>query len=817
MIFSNRINLFRSKSPLPGQIRNRLLILAAVMLLLYAIALTISPAARERSWRVDYRWSHWAGYLVWLATVGLIQIRIRRILPESDPYLFPVAALLAGWGLLTIYRLMPGFGLRQALWLAFSGTVLLLGLRLEPSLRFLRRYKYLWLTGGLLLTALTLILGTNPTGIGPRMWLGCCGVYFQPSEPLKLLLVIYLAAYFSEMLQVRAIPPLAPTILVIGATMLIMIVQRDLGTASIFFFLYAIMLYLASGRKRILLTSLVGLALAGLAGYYLFDVVRLRVDSWLNPWIDPSGRSYQFVQSLLAIASGGIGGRGPGLGSPGLVPVAISDFIFSAIAEETGLAGTLGLFALLGIFAARGLTIALRAPDRFRRLLAAGLTAYIGGQSILIIGGTIRLLPLTGVTLPFVSYGGSSLLTSFIAMLLLLLISSQVEEEPAPLNQPQPYWILGRLLFTGFLAAALVNGWWAVVRGPDLLTRTDNARRTIADRYVLRGALLDRNNSPIDISEGRSGDYIRVYQYPDLAPVTGYTNPFYGQAGLEASLDPYLRGTQGNPSSLIWWNHLLYGQPPPGLDVRLSIDLDLQTAADSLLGNHTGAVVLMNAKTGEILVMASHPTYNPNQLDETGAELLQDPQSPLLNRAAQGLYPPGEMWTFLANATGRTDKFTQNGQSEINLELGFSDAPQIRLQVAPAVEDGQELKISPLQMVISAAALSHEGTRPAPRLAVAVDTPAQGWVILPPLGESKKIFLVVDVEAITRGVQPAGKSYWLISRTVTEDGQSATWALAGTPNTWGSTPLTVVVLLEENNPALAEYVAGMLLETAQQP
>jgi cell division protein FtsW (lipid II flippase) len=787
------------------------------MLLLYAVALTVSPAARERSWDVDYRWSHWAGYLVWLVLIIAIQFRIRHILPDSDPYLLPVAALLTGWGLLTIYRLLPGYGLRQTLWLAFSGAIILLGLRLEPSLNFLRRYKYLWLTGGLLLTALTLILGTNPTGAGPRMWLGCCGVYFQPSEPLKLLLVIYLAAYFSELIQIRSLPPLAPTLVVIGATLLLMLVQRDLGTASIFFFLYAVMLYLASGRKRILLISLVGLALAGLAGYYLFDVVRLRVDAWLNPWLDPSGRSYQIVQSLLAIASGGIGGRGPGLGSPGLVPVSISDFIFSAIAEETGLAGTLGLFALLGIFTARGLNIALHAPDRFRRLLAAGLTAYIGAQSILIIGGTIRLLPLTGVTLPFVSYGGSSLLTSFIATLLLLLISSQIEAEPAPLHQPQPYWILGGLLITGFLFAALVNGWWAVVRGPDLLTRTDNARRTIADRYVLRGALLDRNNSPINISEGESGGYIRVYQYPNLAPVIGYTNPFYGQAGLEASLDPYLRGTQGNPNSLVWWNHLLYGQPPPGLDVRLSIDLNLQTAADSLLGNHTGAVVLINAKTGEILVMASHPTYNPNQLDEIGAELLQDPQSPLLNRAAQGLYPPGEIWTFIANATGRIDKYTLTGKSEINLELGFSEAPQVRLQVAPTVEEGQGLKVSPLQMVVAAAALSHEGTRPAPRLALAVDTPTQGWVVVPPLGEPKKIFLVADVEAVTQGVQLAGKSYWLISRTATDDGQSVTWALAGTPTTWGSTPLTVVVLLEENNPILAEYIAGTLLETAQQP
>ncbi len=234
-------------------------------------------------------------------------------------------------------------------------------------------------------------------------------------------------------------------------------------------------------------------------------MVRLRIDAWLNPWLDPSGRSFQIVQSLMAVANGGTSGRGPGLGSPGLVPVAISDFIFVAIAEETGLVGTLGLLALIGFFVARGLRTAMRAPDSFRRILAAGLTAYIGAQSILIIGGNIRLFPLTGVTLPFVSYGGSSLLTSFLALLILLFISSQPEDEPAPLPNPQPYLILAGLVGLGLLRLAVTNAWWAVWRGPDLLQRTDNARRSIDDRYVKRGSLLDRNGTPIDLTLGKTG------------------------------------------------------------------------------------------------------------------------------------------------------------------------------------------------------------------------------------------------------------------------------------------------------------------------
>jgi len=224
-----------------------------------------------------------------------------------------------------------------------------------------------------------------------------------------------------------------------GVALLLLAVQHDLGTAFIFIFLYTIILFVASGKKRVLLISVLGLIAAGVAGYFLFDVVRLRVEAWINPWLDPSGRSFQIVQSLMAVANGGTSGRGPGLGSPTLVPVAISDFIFTSIAEETGLVGTLGLLAMIGLIVARGLRAAMRAPDSFRRILAAGLSAYIGAQSILIIGGNIRLLPLTGVTLPFVSYGGSSLLTSILALLILLFISAQPEDEPAPLPSPQPY------------------------------------------------------------------------------------------------------------------------------------------------------------------------------------------------------------------------------------------------------------------------------------------------------------------------------------------------------------------------------------------
>jgi cell division protein FtsW (lipid II flippase) len=822
------------------RLQSRLLKLAAAFLFLYALILTLSPAGRERAWNVDYRWSHWLGFLVWAGMAALAHFQLRRRLPESDPYLLPLAALLSGWGLLTVWRLDVNLGLRQTLWLAVSGGALILGLRLPAGLGFLRRYKYLWLTGGLLLTALTLVFGTNPLGAGPRLWLGGFGVYLQPSEPLKLLLIVYLAAYFAERLNVFTlerfnvetfkrsngtafkrifIPLVIPSLVVTALALLLLLVQRDLGAASIFIVLYTLVLYLASGRKRVLLLSLAGLALAGLAGYFLFDVVRLRVEAWLNPWLDPSGRSYQIVQSLMAVANGGLGGRGPGMGSPSLVPVAVSDFIFSAIAEEAGLAGTISLFALLGLFLVRGMTVALRAPDSFRRLLASGLTAYLGAQSLLIIGGNLRLLPLTGVTLPFVSYGGSSLLTSYLSLLLLLLVSGQSEEEPARLPRPQPYLLVTGLLGLGLAAAALVNGWWAAWRGPDLLTRTDNARRAISDRHVQRGGLLDRDSAPITLTEGESGSYTRVYSYPDLAPVSGYTHPTYGQAGLEASLDPYLRGLQGNPGLLIWWDHLLYGQPPPGLDVRLTLDLDLQRAADALLGDHAGAVVLLNAASGEILALASHPTYDPNKLDEIGEGLAQDARAPLLDRAAQGLYPLGTAAAPFILAAGLDESAPAGSLLQLYAALGFFTTPELRLPVAPAVTVDDDLRLSPLQMALAAAALSNGGLLPAPRLAMAVNTPAQGWVILPPLGETGQALAPQAAAAAAEGLAVGGQLFWQATGKgyTAQAPQVVAWYLAGTRPDWPGAPLALVVAVEEDNPLLAETIGQALMKEALQP
>ena len=800
----------------PAQIQSRLLTLAALFLFIQSLALTLAPAARENSWAVEYNWSHWLGFALWIVAFGFAHHQFVRHTPDANPYLLSAAALLTGWGVLSIWRLSPAFGLRQAVWMLVSVGVLILGMRSPRNLELLRRYKYIFLLSGLFLTALTLVLGSNPGGSGPRLWLGCCGLYLQPSEPLKLLLIVYLAAYFADRLPIRKrlLPLIFPTLLLTGIALAILLVQRDLGTASIFIFLYSAMVYFASGKKRLLFSTLGLLSVAGLAGYFLVDIIHIRLESWINPWDDPSGHSYQIIQSLMAVANGGLLGRGPGMGSPGLVPVAQSDFIFTTLSEETGLLGSIALFATLGLMCSCGFLIAVKAASNFRRLLAAGLTTYLGAQSVLIIGGNLRLLPLTGVTLPFVAYGGSSLLTSFIALLILLQISNETEDEPTALRQPRPYLVMAGIIWAGLFACALLTGWWAEIRSDNLLNRTDNARRAISDRYVKRGAILDRNNNPINITIGEAGSYLRTYNVPDLAAITGYTHPVYGQAGLEESLDPYLRGLEGNPNLLIWWNNLLYGQPPPGLDIRTSLDLSAQIKADKLLGKHTGAVVLMNAETGEILVMASHPTYDPNQLDTIGETLGLDKRSPLLNRATQGQYPADSALVPFLAAQSAGEPLNQ-----LLEKLGFYHTPAIGVPTTQAAAAGtlKNLRVSPLQMALAAASLTHNGIRPSPRLTLAVNTQAQGWIIFPVSDPPVTALNASAAQQSASKLVMDKKPFWEYSSSQADQRSPISWYLAGTLPNWQGAPLTVVVVLEENDPQQASLIGRSVLEKAIQP
>ena len=846
--------------------------LAALFVFLCCLVLTFAPAVRLHTWLAEYHWEQWIGFAVWLTGFSVVFRQVNRFLPDRDPYLLPIIAVLSGWGLVEIFRLDTGLGFRQTVWLFACLLAMVIGLRIPQLFNILRRYKYVWLISGLILAGLTFFLGTYPGGTGPRLWLSIGGIYLQPSEFLKLLLIIYLAAYLADSLPAhfRLMQLLTPTIILGGAALLILIAQRDLGTASLFIIIYTLIVYLVSGKRRVLLFSFLGVVIALIAGYFLFDVIRLRIEAWINPWLDPSGRSYQIVQSLLAVANGGLFGRGIGLGSPGVVPVAQSDFIFAAICEEFGLAGAIALVIILAVLTIRGLGIALHAPNKFQRFLAAGVTSYLIVQSLLILGGTIRLLPLTGVTLPFISYGGSSLVTAFFSAFLLMLISNQSEDQPASIENGRSYIFVGSIFLAGLTLVAVLVGWWSMIRADGLLLRTDNPRRAISDRFVLRGEILDRNNVVLAQSTGESGNYIRTLNYPPLSATVGYSNPDYGQTGVEASMDNYLRGITGNPTATIWIDRELYSQYPAGLNIRLSLDLKMQKQADILMQGKTGGLILMNAKSGEVLAVANAPTFDANQLGTQWQGWMNDSSAPLLNRVSMGQYPAGTavgafvLANYLADHTlpditpalnwsldsgsdascavdpgtdpnwsslissGCTAAITSLMQStttkdlmQLYESLGFSTQPQIQIETStpspiPILADVSQyvktdnVRISPLQLAIAAAEITNGGQKITPVLVSAYQTSAGDWVLLPqnaPQKTSVKLDTTDTVNLLLQGKLPI----WQTVAQVVDKGKTVSWYIAGTPSNWQGVPFVVVVALEDSSAAEAEQTGQKLI------
>lgn len=634
--------------------RHELILLAAAIIFVIISGLALSLA---QTGAVQSR--HLVAPILWAGIMVGAHLLLNRYQPYRDPYLLPIIALLTGWGLILIDRLAPNFLDRQLVWLFLSTAVMLSVAIFPKDLRWLRRYRYTWLFLGLLLLGATLIFGVNPSGFGATLWLPLpLGrlVFFQPSELLKLLLVIFLASYFDERESLLRLdephgrfgplPYLAPLLLMWGFCMLLLIWQRDLGAATLFFVLFLSLLYLASGDWRYLVGGLVLLLLSSLFAYFAFDVVALRVDAWINPWPDADNRAFQIVQSLYAVASGSILGQGIGQGFPTYIPVVHSDFVFAAIAEEWGLIGALTVVACYLVLAQRGLRIALLSRRPFRRYLAAGITILIAAQALLIMGGVTRLLPLTGVTLPFLSYGGSSLLISGIMAGFLLYLSATTENMRPQFTRTAISFQkrLGHLLTAVIISYLLVVGtlvYWGFVQAGAILAREDNPRLVEAALRIQRGQILDRDGAILAETVGPADDLIRHYPITNIGPAVGYYSFRHGTAGIEEGFDTLLRGDSDDIVAEAVRQAL--HEPQVGRNVQLSLDAALQQAADATIEQNKGAVVLLELPSNQILAMASHPNYDPNLLDDQFEILTEAEDAPLLNRAVQGQYQPGRL------------------------------------------------------------------------------------------------------------------------------------------------------------------------------
>jgi len=373
------------------------------------------------------------------AVIGLFvlaHLAVRALAPQASPVLLPLAAFLNGIGFVVISRLDPELARVQAGWTAAGIGAFWLTLAIVRRVRTLERYRYTFLFLGVVALILPLLPGIGKTINGARLWVGIGPLNFQPGEAAKVLLVIFFAAYLVDKRELlasgsrrlgRLVLPdpkhLGPLLLAWAVSILIMVQQKDLGSSLLFFAVFASMLYIATERAAYLIAGLLLFVGGAFVAYNLFTHVQDRVSTWLDPFAVYEGKGFQVVQSMFGLGTGGLDGTGLGLGNPQEIPNAATDFIFSAIGEELGLIGTVGVLAAILLLIGSGLRIALEADRPFPKLFAAGLTAIIGIQTFVIIGGVIRVIPLTGITLPFISYGGSSLVANFVILALLLRIS----------------------------------------------------------------------------------------------------------------------------------------------------------------------------------------------------------------------------------------------------------------------------------------------------------------------------------------------------------------------------------------------------------
>lgn len=670
-----------------------------------------------------------------LAAFVAAHISTRKFAPGADPAILPVVFVLSGIGIAFVTRLAPDLAVSQVAWLFISVAAMIAVLVFVPSIEKLAEYKFTMGIAGVILLLLPMLIGTERGG--SKLWLVFGPFSFQPGEIAKILIVLFLAAYLAENRELLsastrkfgplALPKprmLAPLLVMWGISLLLVVFERDLGSALLFFTFFVVMIYVCTGRVSYVIASIVLLAIGGVVCYSLFSHVQVRIQIWLDPFSDPSNKGLQIVQSLYSLADGGLVGTGIGKGLPTLIPVVESDFIFSAIGEEMGLLGGSAVLICYMLLAIRGFVTAARAKSDIAAFTAVGLTVAIAFQAFLIVGGTTKFLPLTGVTLPFMSQGGSSLLASFVIVGLLLKTGDEGTGHEAQIesaaNPDGPTFspaegggrgnavvhgahargrfslttaesgVLGRValgkrlvalvtLFTFMFALLIANLTYIQVVRADYYQNLPNNNHTIAkSSKVQRGAIITADGATLAESvRQEDGTYVRQYPLGNVATHTvGYLSTQYGATGIEASLNETLTG-HADYSSWLSALNAMAGIETPGSSVVLTLNAQMQKAVESALAGHRGAIVVLDPTTGAVLAKASSPSFSYTDI---GASMTSDTGA-LVDRSTNTLYTPGSTFktiTLSAALDSNLATLDSSYKAPATLEIGGAPVTNFR-------------------------------------------------------------------------------------------------------------------------------------------
>ena len=656
----------------------------------------------------------------------IAHIATRRFAPGADPALLPIAFALSGIGIAFVTRLAPDLAVNQVMWLFLGVAFMVLVLAFVRNLDKVANYKYTLMIAGFLLLLSPLVPGLGQEIYGSRIWLSLGGFSFQPGEIAKIIIVLFLAGYLAqnrEMLSVFTvrvgpfrlpdIRTLLPLILMWGVALLIVVFEKDLGSALVLFFMFLVMLYVATGKKFYLAIGLGLIAVGGVGAFLAFDHVQVRVNTWLDPFADAQNTGYQLTQAIYSIADGDLFGVGLGNGLAEQIPVVESDFIFADIAEEIGLLGAAGVLLLFLCFAIRGFVTAARAKSDVSSFVAVGLTSVIVLQAFIIVGGVTRLIPLTGITLPFISQGGSSLLASFIIVGLLLRCGDEGtgvgQEMTSATSSLHANSVLGRvslgkrlshsMLFCSALFALLVANLTMimVVQADYYQSMPGNNHSLAKEARTERGTISTYDGVVLAQSvPTEDGTFERVYPAGDLASqVVGYSSARFGTSGIEQAYNDTLKGKENFAS----WTDVLNsfaGIGGAGNDVALTLNSKIQQAAQDALAGRTGACVVMDPDTGAILAMASSPTYDAADFETVIEQANADSSDTrLINRAIHALYSPGSTFKIVSLATALEDGVADENtvyDAPGSMEIGNADVVNFdgnsygRLTLAQATE-----------------------------------------------------------------------------------------------------------------------------------